>query len=125
MAGEALYPPKDVLNNIVEHLDVLLRNNDEQVDVAVWDPELAGKRANELDSTVELCRNSKDLSIEGVEASPCFLVFIINLLGDLYHFFGNSKVIDLLLVLGARFFFKGFLILRLEVPEILLLILVS
>lgn len=125
MAREALYPPEDVLNDIVEHLDVLLRNDDEQVDVAVWDPELAGKRANELDSTVELCRNSKDLSIEGVETSPCFLILIIDLLGNLYHLFGNSKVIDLLVVLGARFFFEGFLILRLEVPEILLLVLVS
>ena len=125
MTGEALYPPEDVLNDIVEHLDVLLRNDDEQVDVAVWDPELAGKGANELDSTVELCSNSKDLSIEGVKASPCFLVLIINLLGNLYHFLRNSNVIDLLLVLGARFFFEGILILRLEVPEILLLILVS
>ena len=125
MAGEALYPPEDVLNDIVEHLDVLLRNDDEQVDVAVWDPELAGKGANELDSTVELCSNSKDLSIEGVKASPCFLVLVINLLGNLYHFLGNGKVIDLLLVLGARFFFERILILRLEIPEILLLILVS
>jgi hypothetical protein len=38
MAGEAFYPPEDILNNVIEHLVILLGDDDEQIDIAGWYP---------------------------------------------------------------------------------------
>lgn len=86
MTRKVLYSSEDVLDDIIEHLAILLWDNNEQIDVTVRDPELACKRTNKLYSSIELGSNSENLGIERVKTSPSFLVLIIHFLGDFYHF---------------------------------------
>jgi hypothetical protein len=89
MAGEAFYPAEDVLDDIIEHLAVLLWDDDEEIDIAVGDPEFAGEGSDELDGSIELCGYGVDLCVEGVEAGPCLLVFSLNFFSNADHLLGN------------------------------------
>lgn len=52
MAGEAFYPSEDVLDDIVEHFAVLLGDDDEEIDIAVWDPKFACEGSDEFDGSI-------------------------------------------------------------------------
>lgn len=71
------------MNDIIKEVHIVLRNDEEEVYIAVWYPEVAGEGTYQFDASVHLSHYVVQFQVVRVEGGPGPCVGVLHLQGYL------------------------------------------